>query len=58
MTDGGALALPAKLRWSSSEDAEGVEIELNIEKNPVFAELYFEDELRNLNLMIEFGGWM
>ena len=57
LCDSGALSLPAKLRWSSSEDAEGVEVDIKIEKDPVFAELYFEDELRPLNLMIEFGGW-
>ncbi len=53
----GDIELPAKLRWSSSEDAEGVEMDIRIEKNPHFAELYFDGELRTCNLMLEFGGW-
>lgn len=55
--DAGALAFPAKLRWSSSEDAEGVETEVKVQKNPHYAELYFEGDLQSLNLMIEFGGY-
>lgn len=49
--------LPAKLRWGSSEDAEGVEINCHFGKNPHFFEVYFDDELRDMNLMLEFGGY-
>ncbi len=51
------IELPAKMRWASSEDAEGVEIDVKVEKNPHYAELYFEDNLKDMNLMIEFGGY-
>lgn len=48
---------PFTLRWSNSEDAEGIEVDVNVQKNPHYAELYFEGGLEKLNLMIEFGGW-
>lgn len=48
--------LPIKLRWGSSEDSEGISIELDIEKNPVFAEAHFPDELKDSNLMMEING--
>lgn len=51
------ITLPAKLRWGNSEDAEGVEVDLKIEKNPQFAEVYFNGDLLNLNIMMEFGGY-
>lgn len=51
------VSFPTKLRWTSSEDAEGVETEVMVEKDPCFAELYFNDELKKMNLMIEFGGY-
>ena len=57
LQEAGETELPAKLRWSSSEDAEGVEMEINIEKNPHFAELYFNGPLADTNLLLEFGGW-
>ena len=53
----GALQLPVKLRWSNSEDAEGIELDIPVEKDPHFAELYFKDDLIQANLMLEFGGW-
>lgn len=53
----GEIELPAKLRWGGAEDAEGVEIPLKFEKNPVFCELYFKDELKDVNAAIEFGGY-
>lgn len=56
-TSGTEVSLPAKLRWGGSEDAEGLEIAVKIKKNPVYAEVYFENELQDLNLMIEFGGY-
>ena len=54
---GNKMELPAKLRWGSSEDAEGVEVDIKVDKNPLFFELYFNDEKLNaMNLMFEFGG--
>ncbi len=49
--------LPLKLRWSNSEDATGFEIPCLIEKNPCYAEIFFNGELRNQNLMIEIDGY-
>ncbi len=51
------IEFPVKLRWSNSEDAEGIELDLYLKKIPCYAELYFEDELVPLNLMIEFDGF-
>ena len=53
MTAGKELSLPVKLRWGSSEDAEGIGIPIHLEAQPVFFELYFEDDS---NLMIELMG--
>ncbi|MBQ4095529.1 MAG: hypothetical protein IJC65_03775 [Oscillospiraceae bacterium] len=53
MTQGEELSFPVKLRWGSSEDAEGISVPIHFEKNPHFCELYFEDDS---NLMIELGG--
>ena len=57
--DCGETQLPCTLRWSNSEDAEGVEISLKIKKRPHYFELYFDKnpELLKQNLMIEFGGY-
>ncbi len=49
-------SLPATLRWGSSEDSEGIAIEVELEKNPVFAEAYFEGSLVDANLMMEING--
>lgn len=59
MESGEEISLPAKMRWGSSEDAEGVEIDINIENDPHFFELYFDEEsgLKDMNLMFELGGW-
>ncbi|MBR3630668.1 MAG: hypothetical protein IKN55_09405 [Oscillospiraceae bacterium] len=53
MTQGGEITLPVRLRWGSSEDAEGLAIPLHFEKNPVFCELTFEDDG---NYMLELNG--
>ncbi len=45
--------LPVKLRWGGSEDAEGLAIKIKFEKDPVFCEVTFEE---NLNLMLEING--
>ncbi|MGN1086850.1 MAG: hypothetical protein ACI4Q5_07425, partial [Porcipelethomonas sp.] len=49
-------SLPVTLRWGSSEDSEGIAIEIDLEKNPVFAEAYFEGSLVDANLMMEING--
>ena len=54
---GSEVSFPCKLRWGSSEDSEGVEVSVKVEKNPHFAELYFDEELIDANLMFEFGGY-
>ena len=53
----GSIELPAKLRWGGSEDAEGVEINCHFNKQPHYFELYFEDELIDMNIMMEFGDF-
>lgn len=49
-------AFPAKLRWGGSEDSEGISIPLNFDSDPHFAEVYFDEELAPLNLMMEIHG--
>ncbi len=51
------ITLPAKLRWGGSEDAEGVEMDCHFNKTPTYFEVYFEDELKDMNIMMEFGGY-
>ena len=53
----GEIELPAKLRWGGAEDAEGVEIPLSFSGNPCFCEAYFKDELKDMNLVLELGGY-
>ena len=50
------ISLPFKLRWGSSEDAEGLAIELDILKAPLFAEANFNNELTQMNLIMEING--
>jgi len=45
--------LPIKLRWGGSEDAEGLALSLTFEKDPVFCEVTFEEDL---NLILEING--
>ena len=45
--------LPVTMRWGGAEDAEGIALEVTLEKNPEFFEISFEE---NLNLMIEING--
>jgi hypothetical protein len=49
------LQLPVKLRWGSSEDAEGIEIPLHFEGNPHFCEAVFDKDDES-NLMMEING--
>ena len=53
----GEQTLPATLRWGSSEDADGISIELDMEGTPVYAEANFPDELKEANLMLEIDGY-
>ena len=55
--DDAKVELPVKLRWGGSEDAEGLEVPVKLNKAPVQFELYFKDKLEPLNMMIEFNGW-
>ena len=56
METGADIELPAKLRWGGSEDADGVAINLHFDSNPVFCEVYFDDDNVDMNLMIELNG--
>ena len=49
----GDVQLPITLRWSHSEDAEGIAIPLHFDKNPTFCEAVFEEDS---NLMLELNG--
>lgn len=53
MTRSEEISLPVTLRWGGSEDADGIEIPVHFDANPVFCELYFEDDS---NLMLEIKG--
>lgn len=53
----GKAEFPLTLRWGNSEDAEGVETDVHFNKTPQFFEIYFENELTDLNLMIEFNNY-
>lgn len=49
----GKVQLPVTLRWTNSEDAEGLAMPLHFEKNPTFCEAVFE---KDSNLMLELNG--
>lgn len=51
-----SVSLPITLRWGGSEDSDGIAIELNMEGDPVFAEVNFPEELIEANLMMEING--
>lgn len=56
MTTGEEVTFPVTLRWGGAEDSTGIEIPLYFEDNPVFAEVIFDDEIKDLNLMMELNG--
>jgi hypothetical protein len=56
LTEAEEAAFPVTIRWGSFEDSTGLSIPLHFERNPIFAEAYFEDELKDLNLMMELNG--
>ncbi len=47
------VSLPAKLRWGGAEDSDGIALEIKFDKEPVFFEAYFKDDLKDANLMME-----
>lgn len=53
----GKIDLPAELSWKSSENAEGIELTCRFNRTPCFFELYFDGELKNMNIIMEFGGY-
>lgn len=56
MTVGEAAEGPFVLRYGGAEDADGITVAVELEKKPVFFELYFDGELADANLMICCGG--
>jgi hypothetical protein len=54
--DAGEDLFPVTLRWGGSEDAEGIAVPLNFEKQPEFCEVTFEEADADLNLMLEING--
>lgn len=50
---GNEAALPYKMRWGGSEDADGIEISLHFTENPSFCEITFDEPL---NLIMEING--
>lgn len=50
------VTFPVKLRWGGSEDSTGLCIPLHFEGNPIFAEVTFDEEISDLNLMMELNG--
>jgi hypothetical protein len=56
MTLGNEVSFPVTLRWGGSEDSTGLSIPIDFEANPHFAEVIFDDEIKDLNLMMELNG--
>ncbi len=56
MEVGEDVSLPQTLRWGGAEDADGLALELHLDKNPVFCEAYFDD-LLDETLMIEINDY-
>ena len=50
------ITLPVTLRWGGAEDSDGIAVEIKFDNEPVFCEAYFEDELKDANLMMELNG--
>ena len=52
------LTLPFTMRWGNADDSDGIEFSFHVDKNPHFAELYFDTpELIDLNLIFELNGY-
>lgn len=56
MASGEEASFPVTLRWGGSEDATGLSVPLSFEGSPHFAEVIFDDEIKDLNLMMELNG--
>lgn len=54
---GGKTELPVKLRWGGSQDSEGFEMTVRLSKKPHYAEVYFDGDLLNMNLIVEVEGY-
>lgn len=52
---GSEASLPVRTRWGGSEDSDGIALPVQLEADPVYCELFF-DEDDDSNLMIEFAG--
>lgn len=50
-------SFPLTLRWGGSEDSTGLSIPLHFDNNPHFAEVNFDEELIDLNLMMEINDY-
>lgn len=53
METGDAVAFPAKLRWGGAEDADGIALKIDFEKNPEFCEVTLDKEN---SYMLEING--
>ncbi len=49
-------SFPVTLRWGGAEDSTGLSLPLHFEADPVFAEVNFDEEIVDLNLMMEING--
>lgn len=47
------VSFPVQMRWGGAEDAQGIQLEVILEKTPEFFEIIFEEPL---NLMMEING--
>ncbi|NLC92893.1 MAG: hypothetical protein GX677_05440 [Treponema sp.] len=54
---GEQIKFPYMLRWGNSEDADGLEVSVKVDKDPHYAELYFGEDSIDSNLMIELNGY-
>lgn len=55
---GEEISLPCKIRWGNADDSDGIEIPLHFNRNPHFAELYFDSpDLIDKNFVMELGGY-
>jgi hypothetical protein len=56
ITTGEEAPYPARLRWGGSEDSDGLEVPVTLEKDPVFCEVTFAGDDAGLNLLLEING--
>ena len=53
---GETVSLPVTMRWGGSEDSDGVALPIHFDSNPVFCEVYFDEDSIDMNLMMEING--